>query len=95
MSGPSYKKYYPCYDFGWFKEDVDSCYCDGWFTYDGVDYRIQFQDGEIVIVEDDDKFVPVFRSGTTSLEEFWEMPVFGFKNFEELFPHIQVYDAQY
>lgn len=93
--GPSYKTYYPNYEFDWFQEDVDNRYCDGWFTFENVDYRIQYQDGQIVVVIDDGEFIPAFESGTAELNEFWTMPIFGYANFGELFKHIQVYDPQY
>lgn len=70
---------------------TDEQYGDNWFTYNGVDYRICFPNGTYAIVLDDDEFTMVFDSGTDSLEEFWEKPVFGYRNFKELYEHIRPY----
>lgn len=42
-------------------------------------------------LKDDDEFVPVFQSGTSSLEEFWDMEIFGYKNFRDFYKHISPY----
>ena len=85
----------PDYSFEQFKDDcVVAFYGDIHFTYSGNDHRIQLPGfEEIVVVDDDDEFVPVHKSTTRDWDEFWSMPIFGYSNWEELYQYIESYEV--